>query len=164
MTMTLQALENFCEKHNFRVVASYPNTDPGAYDILNAIEEYESKPFIQFYKTIPRKPFINTLKHTQALVGNSSMGLLEAPFYRIPVVNIGNRQKGRLNAGNVEFVDYDVDVIQQSIEKACFDESYREHVKQLKNPFGDGDSAEQILKILNSIDINDRRWYVKQMI
>ena len=131
---------------------------------MNAIEEYESKPFIQFYKTIPRKPFINTLKHTQALVGNSSMGLLEAPFLQNSRGQHRQPPERTLDAGNVEFVDYDVDVIQQSIEKACFDESYREHVKQLKNPFGDGDSAEQILKILNSIDINDRRWYVKQMI
>ena len=55
--------------------------------------------------------FVNIMRNTSALIGNSSMGILEAPFYKLPVVNVGRRQSGRLNAGNVEFVDYKIDQI-----------------------------------------------------
>jgi GDP/UDP-N,N'-diacetylbacillosamine 2-epimerase (hydrolysing) len=104
------------------------------------------------------------MRKAKALVGNSSMGLLEAPFYKLPVVNIGNRQKGRLNAGNVKFVDYDKQDISKTIFDACFDKEYREMVRELKNPFGDGNTAIKVLKILKGIDMNDKRWLTKKHI
>ena len=98
-----------------------------------------------------------------ALIGNSSMGILEAPFYKLPVVNVGNRQKGRLNAGNVEFVGYyDIDLIKKSLHKACFDVDYRKYIAGLENPYGDEKAPEKIKDILLSIDLNDSKWYVKK--
>ena len=102
------------------------------------------------------------MRHAKALVGNSSMGILEAPYYKLPVVNIGNRQKGRLNAGNVEFVDYKLDEILNAIEKACFDEKYRNWISDLENPYGDGTSARKIREALESVDLQDSKWYVKK--
>ena len=90
------------------------------------------------------------------------MGILEAPFYKLPVINVGRRQSGRLNAGNVEFVDYKEDRILQLLEKACFDNKYRKVVNSLTNPYGDGNAAIKIAKNLEAIDVNDRRWYVKE--
>ena len=97
-----------------------------------------------------------------ALIGNSSMGILEAPFYKLPVVNVGNRQKGRLNAGNVKFVGYDIELIKKSLHKACFDVDYREYIAELENPYGDEKAPERIKDILLSIDLNDSKWYVKK--
>ena len=71
------------------------------------------------------------MRHAKALVGNSSMGLLEAPHYKLPVVNIGERQKGRINAGNVAFVASDLSQIVNEIEKACLDEVYRKRIQKL---------------------------------
>ena len=90
------------------------------------------------------------------------MGILEAPFYKLPVVNVGRRQSGRLNAGNVEFVDYVAEEIISALERACFDKEYQNKIKNLKNPYGDGTSANKIADALEAIDINDRKWYVKQ--
>ncbi len=162
MDTTLKALEHFCEDTKFKVVGIYPNTDPGSYDILKAVEAYQQKTFIRFYKTLPRDIFINLMRNAKALVGNSSMGILEAPFYKLPVVNVGNRQKGRLNAGNVEFVGYETDAIQNALTKACLDEDYRDRVAKLENPYGDGESAKKIKDILLSIDTNQQKWYVKR--
>lgn len=161
MKITLQASQEFAEENNVKVVGIYPNTDPGSYDILNAIEQIESDK-IKFFKTLPRNIFINLMRNTMALIGNSSMGILEAPFYKLPVVNVGNRQKGRLNAGNVEFVDHDVKAIKNSLHKACFDEEYRKHIDDLENPYGDEKAPERIKDILLSIDLNDSKWYVKK--
>jgi GDP/UDP-N,N'-diacetylbacillosamine 2-epimerase (hydrolysing) len=161
MKITLQATEEFAEKNNIKVAGIYPNTDPGSYDILNAIEELKSDK-IKFFKTLPRNIFINLMRNTMALIGNSSMGILEAPFYNLPVVNVGNRQKGRLNAGNVEFVGYDIELIKKSLHKACFDVDYRKYIAGLENPYGDEKAPEKIKDILLSINLNDFKWYVKR--
>lgn len=162
MEISLEAVDLFCRKHGYKTIGIYPNTDPGSYDILNVIKRYENNNYIRFYKTLPRDVFINIIRNTKCLVGNSSMGILEAPYYKIPVVNIGNRQKGRLNAGNVNFVNYNIDDIVKCIEKAVFDSKYREYIKNLINPYGDENAPYKIRDILKSIDIKDRKWYVKK--
>lgn len=161
MHTTLASLEKFCSTHDIHVIGTYPNTDPGAYDILNAIEQYKNSKYIHFYKTLPKDIFINLMRNSLALVGNSSMGIVEAPFYKLPVVNIGNRQQGRLNAGNVVFVPYNEEIIINSLENACFNESYRKKIQQLVNPYGDGDTVDKIIDILLSIDFKEKSWYVK---
>lgn len=161
MKISIEAVKEFAKKNKMKVVGIYPNTDPGSYDILKAIEESQDEN-IKFYKTLPRDIFINLMRNAKCIVGNSSMGILEAPFYKLPAVNIGNRQKGRLNAGNVEFVGYKKQEIIKAIEKACFDENYINHIKNLKNPFGDETASIKISEFLNNIDLNDRKWYVKQ--
>ena len=104
------------------------------------------------------------MHNASALVGNSSMGILEAPFYKLPVVNIGNRQQDRLNAGNVEFVDYNKDKIIKALEKACFSKKYKKIINNIKNPFGNGNASKIILSTLENIDLNDKKWYTKKTI
>lgn len=161
---TLEAVIQFCKKHNFKTVGIYPNTDPGSYDIVKLYKEYEQNnpKEIKFFKTIPRNIFVNLIRNTKCIVGNSSMGILEAPYYKVPVVNIGNRQRGRLNAGNVEFVDYNLHAITSSLEKAVFDIDYRNYVKNLNNPYGDENAPYKIRDILREIDVYDKKWYVKE--
>jgi GDP/UDP-N,N'-diacetylbacillosamine 2-epimerase (hydrolysing) len=162
MKTTLVAVEEFCKETSIKAVGIYPNTDPGSFDILNAIKESEGSEYVKFYKNLPREIFINLLRKSLALVGNSSMGVLEAPFYKLPVVNIGNRQKGRLNAGNVEFVEYNNEKIKEALSKACFDARYRGRVRGLESPYGDGGASGKIKDILLSINRSDKKWYVKK--
>ena len=162
MKITLTSLELFCVKHNFKVVGSYPNTDPGSYGILKAIKEFEGKPFIKFYSNIPRDIFVNLMRKATALIGNSSMGILEAPLYKLPVINVGNRQKGRLNAGNVEFVEHNTNDIIQSLNKACFNKEYRQFVSQIISPYGDGTASENICNELLKISPKDENWLIKK--
>jgi len=162
MKTSLKAVKTFAKRYNFKFVGIYPNTDPGSYDILRAIEEEEDREHIKFFKTLPREIFVNLMRQAKVLVGNSSMGILEAPFYKLPVVNIGKRQMGRLNAGNVEFVDYNQNAIIKAIEKAIFDEGYREYVRNLNNPYGDEKNAYRIVAVLKEIDVSDKKWYVKK--
>lgn len=162
MKVTLNALEEFCNGFNYKVVASYPNTDPGSYDILRAIKEFEGKPFIKFNNTLPREYFVNLMRNTKALIGNSSMGILEAPFYKIPVVNVGNRQQGRLNAGNVKFVNHQKVEIIEALKEACLDNNYRNKIKNLSCPYGDGNAPEIICETLKKINPKDKKWIVKE--
>jgi GDP/UDP-N,N'-diacetylbacillosamine 2-epimerase (hydrolysing) len=161
MRCTLDAVEAFAGAHDVKVVGIYPNTDPGAYDILRAIDAYEDSPRIRFFRTLPTDTFVNLMRHALCLVGNSSMGILEAPMYKLPVVNVGRRQSGRLNAGNVRFVDYDPDLIGLALREACFDTDYRRQVATLDNPYGDGSAPERIREFLRAVDSSDTKWHVK---
>ena len=162
MKVTLEALRNFCGKYDYQVVCVPPNSDPGSFEMHQAINEYSKDDWFLISETLPRLEFINLMRSASALIGNSSMGILEAPHYKLPVVNVGNRQKGRLNAGNVEFVPYITADIVCSLEKACLDESYREKIQNLENPYGDSSAALKVRQAIESIDTNDQKWYVKQ--
>jgi len=163
MKVVLEALEELGKEDNLKVIGIYPNTDPGSYNILRVIDKHKNSNYIKFYKTLPREIFVNVLKSALCLVGNSSMGILEAPFYKLPVVNLGGIQKGRLNAGNVEFVPHKKEVIKKAILKACYDGNYREYVKSLKNPYGDGFASKRIGDILENINLNDKKWWIKKL-
>jgi GDP/UDP-N,N'-diacetylbacillosamine 2-epimerase (hydrolysing) len=161
--LTLLALEELGREKGLKTVGIYPNTDPGSFDIVRAIEEFKDSQYIRFYKNLERNMFVNLVRHSLAIVGNSSMGILEAPFFKLPTVNIGNRQRGRINCGNVRFVGYDKQKIKDEIEKACFDLKYRSYVKSLKNIYGNGHSAEKIASIFKKIDFREKKWLIKKL-
>ena len=150
-------LKYFCEKNGFQTVCIPPNSDPGSFGMKGVIDKFKNDSWFIPVDTLPRLQFINLIRNACALVGNSSMGILEAPHYKLPVVNIGNRQKGRLNAGNVEFVSYDKNEIISALTKACLDEEYRSEVMQLINPYGDGTAAKKGRKAIESVDLIDRK-------
>ena len=162
METTLQSLEHFCQKNRFQVVNIPPNSDPGSYEMKMVLEKYSNADWLIKAETLPRLQFVNLMRNASALVGNSSMGILEAPHYKLPVVNIGNRQQGRLNAGNVVFVPYEIDAIAGALEKAVLNEKYREKIKNLENPYGDSSAPQKVRAAIESVDLNDRKWYVKQ--
>lgn len=162
MNIALDAALSFCKKFNFKLIGIFPNTDPGSHKIINIIESFSTKNEINFFKTLPRDIFINLLRNASFIAGNSSMGILEAPFYKLPVVNIGLRQQGRLNAGNLEFVVHDKKKIITSMEKAAFNPEYRKKIKKLKNPYGDGFSSIKIANLINELDIDNPKWLVKE--
>ncbi|EOI2961396.1 TPA: UDP-N-acetylglucosamine 2-epimerase (hydrolyzing) [Campylobacter jejuni] len=162
MFIALDTACEFARQNNLYIIGIYPNSDPGSLGVLKAIQDLEQiNQNVKFFKTIPRDIFVNLIRNSLCLVGNSSMGILEAPFYKLPVVNVGNRQKGRLNAGNVIFVNYDKEDIISALNKSCFDENYRSIVKKIKNPYGDETSVDKIVDFIDNIDLKDRKWYVK---
>ena len=151
MRQTLTAVSNL----GIKTILSYPNTDAGGQQMIRAIQEYSSLPFLYTAKNIPRIEFVNLFRRASCLLGNSSAGILEAPLLKIPVVNVGNRQKGRLHAENVTFVPHDYKAIMHAVNRAIFDPNYIEMVSQCSNPYGDGQSSQRIADVIASIDIND---------
>ncbi len=164
--LSLEVVLEFAKERNMKVIGIYPNTDPGSFDILKAINEVcrGREDLVRFYRNLEQDVFVNVMRGARALVGNSSMGILEAPFYKLGVVNIGDRQKGRLNAGNVVFVGYDKEEIYSALEKVCFDDEFRRFIlDEMENPYGDGYASERILEVLKGIDPKDKRWLVKEV-
>lgn len=158
----LESASTFCRREGMQLIGIYPNTDPGAYEIERSIGKHIDGDHISFFRNLPRLQFVNLMRHASALAGNSSMGFLEAPYYGLPVVNIGNRQRGRLNAGNVEYVPFVGKRIIGALQKACFDSRYRARLHNMGNPFGDGLSAKRIVNVLAAVDPDDMKWHMKK--
>ena len=137
-------------------ILSYPNSDAGSQQLIRAITEFEHHPHLHIRKNVPRLEFVNVMRRASCLLGNSSAGILEAPLLKLPVVNVGNRQKGRLHAANVAFVPHEVDRIVEAVRRAVFDDDYRRAVAACENPYGDGRSSERIADILATVDIDER--------
>ncbi|MGH7579768.1 MAG: UDP-N-acetylglucosamine 2-epimerase [Gemmatimonadales bacterium] len=152
MRVTLDAVETL----GIKTVLTYPNSDAGSQAMIRAIESRRGLGHLHAVKSLPRLEFVNLMRRAACLLGNSSAGLLEAPLLKLPVVNVGNRQKGRLHAGNVQFVPHDARAIVRAARRAVFDPSYRARVGKARNPYGDGRSSPRIARVLATIPIDDK--------
>ncbi len=138
-----------------KTIVIRPNSDAGGQQLVRAIKEYESLPFIHVAKNIPRLGFVNLMRNASCILGNSSAGILEAPYLKLPAINVGNRQHGRKHAENVQFIGHDKNEIIQAVNKAVFDKEYRAKVATCINPYGEGSSSERIASILATVNIDE---------
>ena len=132
-------------------VIFYPNNDAGTRSIISGIRNSN----IRYVKSLPSEIFVNVLRYSEVLIGNSSSGIHETATLRIPTVNIGTRQQGRERPKNVIDSSYDKEDIKNAIKKALYDKKFKKLVKKVKNPYGDGHSAKLIIKILKTLDIKN---------
>jgi UDP-N-acetylglucosamine 2-epimerase (non-hydrolysing)/GDP/UDP-N,N'-diacetylbacillosamine 2-epimerase (hydrolysing) len=152
MRETLEAIVEF--RH--QTVLIYPNADAGGRRIIKVIKKYEKYPFIKVFKNIPHKEYLSLMKIASVMIGNSSSGIIEAPSFHLPVINIGTRQRGRERSTNVIDVGYNKEEIKKAIKKAIYDKKFREKVKKCKNPYGDGKAGIRIANILSKIQIDTK--------
>ena len=149
---TLEAISEL----RYQTILIYPNADAGGRNMIEVIKEYEKHPFIKIFKNIPYKEYLSLMNIASVMVGNSSSGIIEAPSFGLPVVNIGTRQEGRQRAENVIDVDYDKEQIKAAIKKALDDENFKGKVKNCKSPYGDGGVGVRITDILSEIKIDKK--------
>jgi len=155
--ITLQALEAI----NMPVVIIYPNSDSGSESIINEILRFKKNLNFKIYKHIDRQYFINLLRHASCLVGNSSMGILESEYLKLPTVNIGNRQSKRESNINVIDVDYDKQQIIKAITR-CLSKSFIEKCKTIEPIYGTGDSSKKAVEIISTIKL-DQKLLIKDL-
>ena len=149
MEITMQAITEM----GYTTVVIYPNSDPGGREMIDVIEDYvKESSIIKAYKNLSRDKFVTLMRICDVLVGNSSCGILEAPFLKLPVVNIGIRQQEREHAENVIFVPHDREAIVEGVKKALSQE-FRQKVKKCENPYGDGKTGPRIAEILSKVEI-----------
>jgi len=149
ISTTLKACSNF----NIPIIVIYPNSDHGYSDIINQIDKYKSRSNIIGLSNVDRDIYLKLLSNCSVLVGNSSSGILEAPSFKVPVVNIGNRQRGRQQAENIINCEFSNDSIIESIKTALSDE-FSAVLSRAVNPYGDGKSSDRICKILSDINLD----------
>lgn len=138
-----------------------PNNDAGSNSVKKAIMNYRKGNY-HMYANLKREDYLGLLKNCACIVGNSSSGLLEAPTFKIPSVNIGRRQNLRFRGINVIDVPFEEDKIVNAINKAISKE-FRSYLQEnCINPYGDGHSSERIVDLLLHTKV-DNKWLVKNL-
>ena len=104
------------------------------------------------------------MRQASVVVGNSSSGIIEAPSFGVPTINIGDRQKGRIVADSVIQAAPDKSAIVEALKKAV-DPDFKEFCKQVNNPYGKGDTTKKIIAILkeNLFDVNLKKGFVDRL-
>ena len=98
--------------------------------------------------------YLSLMKYVDAVVGNSSSGLLEAPSFKIGVINIGDRQKGRIRGKNVIDCLPNKKSIQKSLVK-LYSKNFQMLLKKVKNPYNNGTSSKKIIRVLRNFKLKD---------
>ncbi len=151
MGETMNAVTSFGEQ----TVVIYPNADAGSISIIKTIEKYRNLPFLRVFKTLPRNFYLGILNIADAIVGNSSSGVVEAPSFNVPAIDIGTRQKDREHGPNVIEAPYDSKKIRVAIKKAL-SRGFRTRIKKSKNPYVNKNTEKKIANIVASVKITKK--------
>jgi len=140
-----------------QTIIIYPNADAGGRKMIKVIDKYKRYPFIKIFKNLPYLTFISLMRISSVMIGNSSSAIIEAPFFGVPVVNIGIREKGRERGENIIDVPHEKGEIVRAINKCLFDTEFRKRVKEAYNPYDIKiNGAKRIADVLARVKINDK--------
>lgn len=131
----------------------YPNADAGSEHIRRELER-QRRPDFRMFRNLPRADYLGLLAGARAMVGNSSSGIMEAPTFGTPAVNIGRRQIGRPQAANVINTNFERSRIVEALSTALSD-AFQETAAEAVNPYGDGRASERIVDLLKNVKIDD---------
>jgi UDP-N-acetylglucosamine 2-epimerase (non-hydrolysing) len=154
----LGALDQF---RSHSVILTYPNADNGSRIIIPLLKEYARRNpgRIIALPSLGFKRYLSALSGAAAVIGNSSSGIIEAPSFGVPTVNIGARQLGRLSADSVLHCKPEQQSISDAIQKALSPE-FTQFCRTALNPYGQGNAAKQIVSTLKNWTIStQKRFY-----
>lgn len=134
-------------KLEYQVLVTYPNNDIGNLEIIDKIKELGHIDGVYVYKHLGAQGFYAALNECDVVIGNSSSGLMEAPYFKKPILNVGSRQNGREVDACVKTVAADITVLEREIIETLLNESQPISCSHL---YGDGKSVSRIISIFNN--------------
>lgn len=159
-------LINAIDDFDANIIITYPNADFGNEIIVKELENFQIKnDCVKLFKNLGELRYLSAMKYCDVIIGNSSSGITEAAVFKKPVINIGNRQKGRIKSSNIIDAGYSIEEIYDGIYMALNDEKFKESLSLTENLHGNGETSDKIINILKSIDfdsmtINKRLNYI----
>jgi UDP-hydrolysing UDP-N-acetyl-D-glucosamine 2-epimerase len=159
VTLRRETTEEICAV--FKALAStagqilfcYPNSDAGSHHIINRTRSFlANRGSGKIFTNLDPITYWSLLRHVDALVGNSSSGIMETASFALPTVNIGLRQKGRERARNVLDAAAEAVDIREKIAQAR-GEAFRQSLAGMENPYGNGHASEKIVEILTTVPL-----------
>ena len=134
------------------------NADVGGRAINAFIDDYvaDNKEKSVAFTSLGQLRYLSSLHYVDAVIGNSSSGIVEAPTFKVASINIGDRQKGRIRADSV----IDVTTDYQKVAKALvtiYEDNYQRLLKKVVNPYGQGESSQQVVSVLKTVDLSALR-------
>lgn len=149
----LKALDHF---DKLKVIFTKPNADTNGRIIIEMIDDYVKRNPAKAcsFISLGQLRYLSALKHVDFVMGNSSSGLTEVPSFKIPTINIGDRQKGRIKAKSVIDCSTAKNALIDAVKRSLSFE-FRESIKTVKNPYGEGGASHKIKDVLSTFDLNN---------
>ncbi len=149
----INALVGALEDISARMVITYPGADSGAGSIIEGLRRFSgTRAGVTLVPSLGMRRFYSMLRIADAMVGNSSSGIWEAPSFGLPVVNVGDRQRGRHRAGNVIDVPCQREAIMEGIRRAL-SPGFKASLRGMTNPYGQGAATPRVLEVLRSVEL-----------
>ena len=141
------------ELKDTKVIFTMPNADTDGRELFRLIEKFTATNENSIaFTSMGQLRYLSCIKYVDAVVGNSSSGLIEVPSFQKPTINIGDRQRGRVKAGSVVDCSPDKESIKRTIE-GVYETCFQENLKTVENPYGDGGASESIVKVIEQTDL-----------
>jgi len=137
-----------------QLIFVYPNADAGSFALIERTRALAAiRPHTHIFVNLDAITYWSLLGQVDALIGNSSSGIMEAASFALPTVNVGIRQKGRERARNVIDAPADTSAILRAVTQAISPE-FRESLRGMVNPYGDGSAAATIVRVLTTVPLD----------
>lgn len=136
------------------LIFTMPNADPGSQKIFNLIFKFVSDNSNAYaFESLGQRRYFSLVRLVDGVIGNSSSGIAEVPYFKKPTINIGNRQKGRLRADSIIDCDHREESISKAIKK-IFTKEFQRKLSKTSSPYGSAGATNKILDILKTTDLN----------
>lgn len=136
-----------------QLIFVYPNTDAGSYALIERTRALAAvRPAMHIFVNLDAVTYWSLLGQVDAIIGNSSSGIMEAASFALPVVNVGIRQQGREGGRNIVHACADREAISDAIKQAL-DPQFRVSLRGMTNPYGDGTAAKTIVRVLATVPL-----------
>jgi GDP/UDP-N,N'-diacetylbacillosamine 2-epimerase (hydrolysing) len=154
--MQMQALlDSLAKLEDTQLIFTMPNSDTDGRVLIKMIEQFSSQfANAHAFTSLGQLRYLSCIAQVDGVVGNSSSGLAEVPSFKKGTINIGDRQRGRLQATSI----INCDPLQKSITNAIsilYSPSFQVNLSQVSNPYGEGGASEKVVNTLKSINIKN---------
>lgn len=137
------------------IIFTAPNSDPENQVLFHMISEFCSRDKNRkFFVSMGNENYLSLMSYCSLVLGNSSSGIIETPSLKIPTVNIGDRQKGRIKARNIIDCDFSEQSITKAIKKAL-SKNFQKNLSNLENPYDCGQGSNKIIEVLRGINLDN---------
>ncbi|MCB1099202.1 MAG: UDP-N-acetylglucosamine 2-epimerase (hydrolyzing) [Verrucomicrobiae bacterium] len=146
-----ELLTVLAELEDTRLIFTLPNADTDGRALIRLVRDFvHQHPNACAHESLGQLRYLSCMKYVDGVVGNSSSGLIEAPSLRTATVNIGDRQRGRLQAESVISCNPNCKSIREAIRR-LYSPEFKVRLNDLKNPYGDGGASERIIETLRTV-------------
>lgn len=154
LEIAFDAVVEELRRRKMLLVIGRSNNDAKYSKLLRILEKYRKIPTVRYVNSLSRNTHINFMRNIEVMIGNSSSGILEAATLKLPVVNLGIRQQGRLSPRNVIFSTLEPSCVKESLTLALSRE-FSAGLDGIVNPYGNGNSADLVVGYLKSLKFSE---------
>ncbi len=149
-----ELLDALSDLHDTGLIFTLPNADTEARVLIQMVEDFVARhSTARAYVSLGQLRYLSCIAHVDGVLGNSSSGLLEAPALGKGTINIGDRQRGRLQASSVINSPPNRTAIKAALQR-LYSDDFQAGLKNVHNPYGQGGASEKIIEVIRKLDFS----------